>query len=98
MSEIRYTTNSSQIGKAIPMLRRHAVRPRLWLLLLLGGFLILSPLSLRAAEQPKPPEGLIAPSSSTTMPMFELPDANGETVRSVDLQGKVVVMRFWATW
>ena len=74
------------------------MRPRLWLLLFLGGFLILRPLGLRAAEQPNPPEGLIAPSPSTTMPIFELPDVNGETVRSADLQGKVVVMRFWATW
>jgi peroxiredoxin len=32
------------------------------------------------------------------MPVFELPDANGETVRAADLQGKVVVVRFWATW
>jgi peroxiredoxin len=32
------------------------------------------------------------------MPVFELPDANGETVRSAELQGKVVVVRFWATW
>jgi peroxiredoxin len=32
------------------------------------------------------------------MPAFELPDANGETIRSADLQGKVVVVRFWATW
>ena len=80
------------------MLRTHAVRPRLWLLLLLGGFLTLSPLGLRAAEPPPPPEGLIAPSPSTSMPVFELPDANGGTVRSADLQGKVIVVRFWATW
>ena len=80
------------------MLRRHAVRPRLWLLLLLGGFLTLSPLGLRAAEQPNPPEGLATPNPSTSMPVFELPDANGETVRSAALQGKVVVVRFWATW
>src|SRR5262245_8426399 len=98
IAEIRYTANSSQTGKEIPMLRRHAVRLPLWLFLLLGGFLTLSPLSLRAAEQPKPPEGLIASSPSTSMPVFELPDANGETVRSADLQGKVVVVRFWATW
>jgi len=32
------------------------------------------------------------------MPAFELPDPNGETVRSADLQGKVIVVRFWATW
>ena len=80
------------------MLRRRAVRPRLWLLLLLGGLLTLSPLGLRAAEQPGLPEGLAAPSPSTSMPVFELPDANGETVRSVALQGKVVVVRFWASW
>jgi peroxiredoxin len=30
--------------------------------------------------------------------MFELPDANGATIRSADLQGKVIVVRFWATW
>jgi len=32
------------------------------------------------------------------MPAFELPDPNGGTVNSVELQGKVVVVRFWATW
>jgi peroxiredoxin len=32
------------------------------------------------------------------MPEFELPEANGETVRSAALQGKVSVVRFWATW
>jgi len=42
--------------------------------------------------------GLAAPDQSTSMPAFELPDANGETFRSADLQGKVVVVRFWATW
>ena len=80
------------------MLRERAVRPCLWILLLLGLLLTLSPLSLRAAEQPNLPEGLTVPSPSTSMPVFGLPDANGETVRSADLQGKVVVVRFWATW
>jgi peroxiredoxin len=32
------------------------------------------------------------------MPTFELPDANGDTVRSEELRGKVVVVRFWASW
>ena len=80
------------------MLRRHAVRPRLRPFLLLAILLTLSPLGLHAAEQPNPPEGLATPSPSTSMPVFELPDANGETVRSAALQGKVVVVRFWATW
>ena len=79
------------------MIRRFE-RQYLGLRLLLGMLLTLSPLSLRAAEQPNPPEGLTAPSPSTSMPVFELPDANGETVHSADLQGKVIVVRFWATW
>jgi hypothetical protein len=98
LAEIRYTANPSRTGKEMPMLKRRVVRPRLWLLLLLGVFLTLHPLGLHAAEQPNPPEGLTVPSSSTSMPMFELPDANGETVRSAELQGKIVVVRFWATW
>ena len=80
------------------MMRRRAVRPRLGLFLLLGVLLTLIPLGLRAAEQPTPPEGLAVPGQSTSMPAFELPDANGETIRSADLQGKVVVVRFWASW
>ena len=79
------------------MIQRYK-RQYLRLFLLLGILLTLSPLSLRASEQPNLPEGLTVPSPSTSMPMFALPDANGETVRSADLQGKVVVMRFWATW
>jgi len=73
-------------------------RQHLKLFLILGILLTLSPYSLRAAEQPTLPEGLTVPSPSTSMPVFELPDANGETVHSADLQGKVIVVRFWATW
>jgi cytochrome oxidase Cu insertion factor (SCO1/SenC/PrrC family) len=80
------------------MMRRCTGQLHLWLLLLLGGLLTLPPLGLRAAEQPPPPEGLATPVQPTSMPAFELPDPNGETVRSADLQGKVVVVRFWATW
>jgi cytochrome oxidase Cu insertion factor (SCO1/SenC/PrrC family) len=79
------------------MIRRYK-RQHLRLFLILGILLTLSPLSPRAAEQPNLPEGLTVPSPSTSMTVFELPDANGETVRSADLQGKVVVVRFWATW
>jgi cytochrome oxidase Cu insertion factor (SCO1/SenC/PrrC family) len=68
------------------------------LFLLLGILFTLSPLSTHAAGSPTLPEGLAAPGQSTSMPAFELPDANGETSRSADLQGKVVVVRFWATW
>jgi cytochrome oxidase Cu insertion factor (SCO1/SenC/PrrC family) len=81
------------------MIRRNEGQPLgCRLFLLLGILLTLSPLSTHAAGSPTLPEGLAAPDQSTSMPAFELPDANGETIRSADLQGKVVVVRFWATW
>jgi cytochrome oxidase Cu insertion factor (SCO1/SenC/PrrC family) len=79
------------------MIRRYEAQ-HLRLFLLLGILLTLSPLRLWAAEQPTLPEGLTAPSASTSKPAFELPDVNGATIRSADLQGKVIVVRFWATW
>jgi len=79
------------------MIRRYEGQ-HLRLFLLLGILLILSPLSMHAAWSATLPEGLAQPGQSTSMPTFELPDANGETFHSTDLQGKVVVVRFWATW
>ena len=79
------------------MIRRYAGQ-RLRLLLLLGILLSLSSLHVHAAGAPPLPEGLVAPNQSTSMPEFALPDVNGETIRSAALQGKVVVVRFWATW
>ena len=79
------------------MTRRYEGQP-LRLFLLLGILLTLSSLSTHAAGSATLPEGLTQSDQSTSMPAFELPDANGETVRAADLQGKVVVVRFWATW
>jgi cytochrome oxidase Cu insertion factor (SCO1/SenC/PrrC family) len=79
------------------MIRRYEGQP-LRFFLLLGILLTLSPLSAHAAGSPTLPEGLAAPGQSTSMPAFELPDANGETIRAADLQGKVIMVRFWATW
>lgn len=31
-------------------------------------------------------------------PAFTLPDHQGKAVRLADLQGKVVVVRYWVTW
>ena len=79
------------------MIQRYEGQP-LRLFLLLGILLTLSSLPAHAAGSPTLPEGLDAPNQPTSMPEFELPDANGETIRSAVLQGKVVVVRFWATW
>ena len=80
------------------MRRQREVRSRLGFFLLLGLLLTLTPLRAPAAESPTLPEGLAAPGQSTPMPAFELPDPDGNPVRSEDLQGKVVVVRFWTTW
>ena len=57
-----------------------------------------SPL-LRADSAMLPlPANLTAVSPPVSMPAFSLSDPGGNPMRSVDLQGKVVVIRFWATW
>jgi hypothetical protein len=45
-----------------------------------------------------PPAGLTVPSRLTPMPAFRLQDVSGTTVQGSDFVGKVVVVRFWATW
>jgi cytochrome oxidase Cu insertion factor (SCO1/SenC/PrrC family) len=45
----------------------------------------------------QPPKGLAAVKPPAPMPMFTLPGITGETFDSSTLQGKVVVMWFWAT-
>lgn len=45
-----------------------------------------------------PPAGLAALSEPTAIPTFRLPSVDGATIDSASLQGKVVVVRFWATW
>ncbi|MGE3536414.1 MAG: TlpA family protein disulfide reductase [Candidatus Tectimicrobiota bacterium] len=66
------------------------------LLLMLG--LLLSVAHLSLAIEPPPPAGLAAPAQPASLPAFELPDAQGGISRSADLQGKVLLVRFWATW
>ena len=80
------------------MIRQREARLCLGLFLLLGFFLTLSPLRIPAADPPQLPEGLAPPGQLIPMPVFELPDPDGQPVRSEDLRGKVVVVRFWASW
>lgn len=80
------------------MERQREVRSRLGLCLLVGMLLTLSPQRTVVADTSTLPQGLAAPGQATTMPVFELSDPDGHPVRSDDLRGKVVVVRFWASW
>ena len=97
LSGVRYTAGVSLTVKGDEMIRQYAGQ-HLRLCLLLGILLTLGSLFTHATGSPTLPEGLAAPGQSMSMPVFELPDANGATVRSADLQGKIIVVRFWASW
>ena len=51
-----------------------------------------------AQTQTRIPAGLHAIQPPTDLPAFNLPDASGNMVRSSDLVGNVLILRFWATW
>lgn len=52
-----------------------------------------------AEEAPTlPPAVMTPPPEPTKMPDFEFANLQGGTLKSADLKGKVVVIRFWATW
>ena len=69
-------------------------------LFLMAGIALLlgSTAGIASGELPEPPLGLAAVKPAAPMPRFNLPGVNGETFDSSTLQGKVVVVRFWATW
>ena len=77
---------------------RRAGRAWVWLGLIAATVLVLHPTYADAADSPALPQGMKAPSESVMLPAFELPAPDGNVVRAADLQGKVVVARFWATW
>jgi len=81
------------------MTGREKVSMCLWLTLLsLTAILLCNGPGARAAETiATPPPGLVTPSLSAPMPAFRLEAVSG-TVQATDLLGKVVVVRFWATW
>ncbi len=75
--------------------RRTALRG---LVALAAGVLAPGMITAIAADLPPLPAGLAAPSKPTPAPVFDLPLANGGTMRADELRGKVVIARFWATW
>ena len=77
---------------------RRAGHAWVWLGLIVATILVLHSVPGDAADGPALPQGMQAPSEPASLPTFELPDADGNLVRAADLQGKVVVARFWATW
>ena len=77
---------------------RHRVWMRLGLSLLLGIGLAWGGLPAQAADPLPLPAGLTAPPQPTRLPTFSLPDVHGTTVQETALHGKVVIVRFWASW
>lgn len=54
--------------------------------------------ALASEALPALPANLSAPPQATPMPAFSFTDLRGGALQSSDMQGKVVVIRFWATW
>ena len=44
------------------------------------------------------PAVMTPPPQPTKMPEFEFANLQGGTLKSSELKGKVIVIRFWATW
>ncbi len=77
---------------------RKLYRSVCWLLMAGIALLLGSSAGIATAKPVAPPPGLGEVKPDTPMPTFSLPSVNGETFDSSKLQGKVVVVRFWATW
>ena len=75
-----------------------AGRAWIWLGLLVAAVLALHPVHVDAADGPTLPQGMQAPNEAVTLPDFRLDAPDGGVVRAADLEGKVVVVRFWASW
>ncbi len=53
----------------------------------------------RAAEGLFPANTVMAPPAKpTVMPEFDFANLHGGALKSAELKGKVIVIRFWATW
>jgi len=82
------------------MLRTRDVKRRIWgLLSLVSLCAVLGGFGMADAETaPVPPSGLSALTQPVAMPSFNLPSTDGGALDSTTLKGKVVIVRFWASW
>jgi len=69
-----------------------------WLALASVALCVGAMLGTATGEVREPPMGLAEVKPATPMAAFTLPRLNGSAFDSSALQGKVVVVRFWATW
>jgi cytochrome oxidase Cu insertion factor (SCO1/SenC/PrrC family) len=77
---------------------RQKVRRLAWLALVSVALCVGNMLGPATGETREPPMGLAEVKPATPMEAFTLPGLNGTAFDSSTLQGKVVVVRFWATW
>ncbi|MGH9783940.1 MAG: TlpA disulfide reductase family protein [Terriglobia bacterium] len=77
--------------------------------LLVGMFLTVAAVAMYVIERNRGPVPAANPGTATTSapapairgvaaPEFELPNLDGTPLRKSDLQGKVLLVNFWATW
>jgi cytochrome oxidase Cu insertion factor (SCO1/SenC/PrrC family) len=69
-----------------------------WLALVSIALFVGDSVGTATGETREPPMGLAEVKPATPMAAFTLPDLNDSAFDSSALQGKVVVVRFWATW
>ncbi|MGH8066633.1 MAG: peroxiredoxin family protein [Candidatus Entotheonellia bacterium] len=77
---------------------RRVDQPVCLFLIAVMALLLGSALGVVTGDPVRPPMGLVEVKPTAPMPMFTLPGITGETFDWSTLQGKVVVMWFWATW
>lgn len=65
----------------------------------IAGVLCLMGSAALAQQGPFPRNTVLAaPPSPTKVPDFEFANLNGGTLKSSEMKGKVIIIRFWATW
>ena len=70
---------------------------RRWVVVGLLGWMVA--LGAHAAESPFPQQTKLSPPAQPMkMPDFEFANLQGGVLKSSEMKGKVIVIRFWATW